>query len=173
MKYTTNESQLVEGARKYASVIYKRQFKTKNLISMILIVSLSVVCLLLSRLMVPEMKKVIDMFFILIGSAIIFVVLYITLICITYKKRKYNFKIVNVDFEFEEKLGVISNFKNGSINKVEYNYSDIKEIIDSKEFFYLILKNKIAYTLAKESVESKAEFVEFIKNRNIGIIEVK
>ena len=95
---------------------------------------------------------------------------------VTYSKSKKikmpeNFE--SIEHIFDEKYTTISNYTNGSKVENQYNYIDFAQIIETDEFFYIILKNGMFTPLDKNSMDNKDEFIKFMKNKNITTQEHK
>ena len=89
------------------------------------------------------------------------------------KKKQNKTNISKVEQIFDDKITVIAYLENGSINKNEYTYNDVKKIVETKDCFYLFLTDSLALPLSKLENFNREEFVEFMFSKNIVVREWK
>lgn len=168
----------IEG-EKYAQAIgdfllvyYREELKNGSLKKTIKVYAICFAILIGLCFITPGMK---ELYFLVMGFLLFMVLLVggvVALSVFINKKKVKNSNIVKVEQIYEDKISVNAYLVNGSIEKTQYNYSDIKKVVETEKCFYLFLTDSLALPLTK-SEETREAFIEFMFSKNIVVRECK
>ena len=173
MKYETSKDRQEIGIRRFIYVYYKNEFKAGAFKKLIKTYSICFAILLMLRFVFPGLKELIGLVILFLIGMVGLVALICTIGLIANKKQKLADNIIAVEHIFEEKYESVVNFKNGSVNKVQFNYDELHKIIEDKEFFFIFINEHNAIPLDKQSIDNIEEFLSFVKNKKIVLKEMK
>lgn len=173
MRYETGKERQEIGIRRFIYVYYKNELKAGAFKKLIKTYSVCFIILLVLRFVFPGLKELIGLVMLFLIGMVGLVALICAISLIANKKQKLSDNIISVEHIFEEKYESIVNFKNGSVNKAQFNYDELHKIIEDKEFFFIFINEHNAVPLDKQSINNIEEFLEFIKEKKIVIKEMK
>lgn len=169
MKYETSKERQQIGFQKFSAVHYKSELKEGSLKKMLKMVILCLIILIAFYFIFTELKKLI-LTFLLFVVCVITLGIIVSLISV-YKSKKFKFQdnIVNFTHSFEDKYECSVYYKNGSVDRATFDYSDISKIVESEEFFYIYFKSGTTLPLDKQSVDDIKELKQFLNDRDIEV----
>lgn len=171
MNFEMNGEEYLNGVRNFIKVYYKEELKRGTLKKTIKTYVICLIILFALLLIMPGLSDLIMLvvYFILIVSGLMASVIGISILIAKKKTLKNN--IVKVEQTYDDKIIVKAYMENGSVDEAQYNYKDVKKVVETREFFYLFLNDNLAFPLKKYN--NRNEFIEYIQNKNIIVWEMK
>ena len=170
MKVEMSGGKYLEGIRNFLKVYYKEELKCGSLKKAIKIYVSCFAIMIGLCLLMPGLK---ELYLVIIGFLLFMVLLISSVILLSLfisKRKKINNNIVRVEQIYEDKIYINAYLENGSVEKSQYNYFDVKKVVEEKEFFYIFIEDNIAFPLEKKDRE---KFVEMILLKGIVVKGVK
>ena len=170
VNFTMNADQFNEGVKEFTKEVYKGTFKKGLFKKAMILYFLALLTFITLGIFVQEERVFcFTMAGILLAGVII--VLGIILINVAIiSKRKNKIGVENVEHKYEDKIYIDTYFSNGSVNSAQYNYSDIKNIVENERFFFLFIGEYNAIPLVKEDMDKNA-FIELMIEKGIPVKE--
>ena len=171
MNFEVSKEKQEEGASKFLKVSMKITY-TKEMVTKLSLAIVGTVALL--GLLAYLDKKMRTFYMIFMGIFALLIATIFLIAFVSYKKnkdKKVELNIERVKHDYTDKITLIAEFKNGSVEQSEYTYDSIKKMVDGYGFIYLVLSNNVAIIVDKEVIDIQ-EFKAFIKNKNKQIEEI-
>lgn len=171
MKFEVTKERQEEGVRGVTEAFIKMNYNKKTISNLIFLILFLLACFGIMAWLDEELRKIA-----IVGIAIILITIP-TIIVITKislkksKNQKMELNIEKVEHEYEDKITLVAYLKNGSIDKSEHAYSDVKKMVERENFIYLFLANNTAIVVDKLVINVE-EFKQFIKGKNTNIEEI-
>ena len=172
VRFEMNKDEFDQGYKSFVKTYYKEELKHGPLKKVIglyiaLIGAVTAFCFL-----IPKLKV---FFFFIIGFMVLVAFLMAGLIVfkIMFSSAKdVKIKLKSIEHIYEEKIYVNTYFENGSVDKAQYIYENIKKVVETEKYYYLFLNDTLSLPLIKRE-ESRDEFVTLLKLKNIEVRELK
>ena len=88
------------------------------------------------------------------------------------KKQKKEVNIIELNYSFTEKIEQYVKLTNGSETKTEYNYEDIKEVVETNKGYYMFLENNTVLILGKADIENIDAFKQLLESKNLKVVAI-
>ena len=162
----------IKAVKDFLKIYYKEELRSGTLRKTIKTYAICLTILIAFCLTFNGLK---DLFLLVIYFLLGMVALisgFILLIIFINSKKKDKIKIDKVEQVFQDKIYVNAYLKNGSIESTQYNYKDLKKVVEGKESFYLFLNDSLALPVVKKYI-NREEFIKLMFEKNIVVKEDK
>ena len=156
----------------FLKIYYKEELKHGSLRRTI---KTYAICLLILIIFCIAFKGLKDIFLMVIYFLIGMIMLisgFILLTIFINNKKKDKINIDKVEQVFNDKIYINAYLKSGGIESTQYNYSDLKKVVEGKESFYLFLNDSLALPVIKKGID-REEFIKLMFEKNIVVKEDK
>lgn len=153
----------------FSVVFSKRNLKKGGILKLTMFMIGLLAILVAGRFIFEEYQKLYDILIIVVLALPLLMLVMMLLMYILAKKRKVKVNIAQLNYSFTEKIECNVKFINGSETKTEYNYEDIKEVIETNKGYYMFLENNMALIIGKDDVTDVDAFKQLLASKNIKI----
>lgn len=169
LKISFDGARYEQGIRDFANVYYKEELKKGTLKNSLFCFVVCIVILGVLSLAFKRQRVFILGIIALIFLVYFFVGLVITLSLLLNRKRRIDTRFEKVEQYYGKNVEIVVYFKNGSIEKNQYNYHDFIKLVDGKDFFFLFIQNSVAIPIDKNCIENKEEFINLFISESVKV----
>lgn len=169
MEFEISGEKHFQGVREFITVYYKEELKSGSLKKTIITYSACLLVLILLCFLTPGVRELYYYFIGLLLIVVSFIVIGISTNIIVSKKKKFRDDISKIVHSYHDSVEITTCFKDYSIDKVQYEYRDIKKIVANKNYLYLFLNDNFAIPVEKSSLDNQDQFILFMKNKGVLI----
>lgn len=172
VRFEMNKEEFDEGYKKFTKIYYKEEFKNGRLKKTMGLYIAFIGVMISFCFLIPNMKI---FFFFVIGIMVFMVLIVAGLIAfkiISSGLKEVKIKLKSIEHIYDDKIYVNTYFENGSVDKAQYNYENIKKVIETEKYYYLFLSDTLSLPLIKRE-ECHVEFLALLRLKNIEVKELR
>ena len=173
MKVITTKERQEEGIHSIMPTYFKYQFKEGVYKQTIKAYTICILVVIAMMIFLEETRLT---FLVVLGFLVLMSIVCASIIFVGYrksKKQKLPENIDKVEQVLDENYTISTFYKGGSVDTIEYKYSDIDKVVETKDFYCIFLKNYGVIPLDKQGMGNKEEFINLINVNNIALKEMK